>query len=62
MLPPSMTPRKDVLNSIVYFIHLLCCLALAVGGNIVNIVLDPILMFLCGFGITGAAGATVIAQ
>ena len=34
----------------------------AVGGNIVNIVLDPILMFLCGLGISGAAGATVIAQ
>lgn len=34
----------------------------AVGGNIVNIVLDPILMFSCGFGVSGAAVATVASQ
>eukprot|EP00897_Mesotaenium_endlicherianum_P010552 jgi/Mesen1/9525/ME000637S08965 len=33
-----------------------------VGGNLVNIVLDPILMFSCGFGVGGAAVATVVSQ
>jgi Na+-driven multidrug efflux pump len=36
--------------------------ALAVWGNLVNIVLDPILMFALRFGVSGAAVATVIAQ
>ncbi|CAI5946598.1 unnamed protein product [Closterium sp. NIES-65] len=33
-----------------------------VGGNIVNIALDPLLMFACGLGVSGAAFATVTAQ
>jgi Na+-driven multidrug efflux pump len=33
-----------------------------VAGNIVNIVLDPILMFSFNFGVGGAAVATVISQ
>ncbi|GJP41820.1 hypothetical protein CLOM_g1458 [Closterium sp. NIES-68] len=33
-----------------------------VGGNVVNIALDPVLMFACGLGVNGAAFATVTAQ
>ncbi|XP_024542512.1 protein DETOXIFICATION 44, chloroplastic isoform X2 [Selaginella moellendorffii] len=33
-----------------------------VTGNIVNVVLDPILMFSFGYGVTGAAVATVVSQ
>ncbi|CAI5478821.1 unnamed protein product [Closterium sp. Yama58-4] len=33
-----------------------------VGGNVVNIALDPVLMFACGMGVSGAAFATVTAQ
>ncbi|GJP72860.1 hypothetical protein CLOP_g3625 [Closterium sp. NIES-67] len=33
-----------------------------VGGNVVNIALDPVLMFACGLGVNGAAVATVTAQ
>ncbi|CAI7871984.1 unnamed protein product [Closterium sp. NIES-53] len=33
-----------------------------VGGNIINIALDPVLMFACGLGVSGAAFATVTAQ
>ena len=37
-------------------------LVVAVGMNIVNLVLDPILIFAADMGVTGAAWATVIAQ
>ncbi|GJP50619.1 hypothetical protein CLOM_g9762 [Closterium sp. NIES-68] len=37
-------------------------LAASVSGNVVNIVLDPILMFSCALGVSGAAAATVAAQ
>jgi Na+-driven multidrug efflux pump len=30
------------------------------AGNFLNVILDPILIFLCGLGISGAAIATVI--
>ena len=32
------------------------------GGNILNIILDPLLIFTCGLGIAGAAYATVLAM
>ena len=33
-----------------------------VTGAILNVVLDPILIFTCGLGVSGAAWATVIGQ
>jgi Na+-driven multidrug efflux pump len=35
---------------------------LAIAGNVLNAVLDPILIFVLGFGISGAAAATVISE
>lgn len=32
------------------------------AGNLLNAVLDPLLIFFCGFGIGGAAIATVISE
>lgn len=32
------------------------------AGNFLNVILDPILIFLCGLGISGAAIATVISE
>ncbi|CAI6001168.1 unnamed protein product, partial [Closterium sp. NIES-64] len=37
-------------------------LAASVSGNVVNILLDPLLIFSCGLGVSGAAAATVAAQ
>lgn len=37
-------------------------LLIAVGGNVVNIALDPILIFTLKLGVSGAAIATVISQ
>jgi len=37
-------------------------LYVAIGMNIVNLILDPILIFGAGMGVTGAAWATVVAQ
>ncbi|VAW07305.1 Multi antimicrobial extrusion protein (Na(+)/drug antiporter), MATE family of MDR efflux pumps [hydrothermal vent metagenome] len=37
-------------------------LVVAVGMNVVNLVLDPILIFGVGLGVTGAAWATLVAQ
>ncbi|KAJ4842848.1 Protein DETOXIFICATION 44, chloroplastic [Turnera subulata] len=37
-------------------------LAAQVAGNLLNAILDPILIFFCGFGIGGAAVATVISE
>ncbi len=37
-------------------------LKVALGVNGINIVLDPILIFVLGFGLAGAAAATVVAQ
>lgn len=37
-------------------------LLFAVGGNVVNIALDPILIFTLKLGVSGAAIATVISQ
>ena len=37
-------------------------LRVAIGLNIVNLVLDPVLIFGAGLGVTGAAWATVVAQ
>lgn len=31
-------------------------------GNFLNVILDPILIFLCGLGVGGAAIATVISE
>lgn len=33
-----------------------------VAGNVLNAILDPILIFVLGFGISGAAAATVISE
>lgn len=32
------------------------------AGNFLNAILDPILIFLCGLGVSGAAVATVISE
>jgi hypothetical protein len=45
-----------------YWPLLLFFVLLAVWGNLVNVVLDPILMFALRFGVSGAAVATVLAQ
>jgi putative MATE family efflux protein len=37
-------------------------LVVAIGMNVVNLILDPLLIFGAGFGVTGAAWATVVAQ
>lgn len=34
----------------------------AIVVGVVNLVLDPVLMFACGLGVTGAAMATAAAQ
>lgn len=33
-----------------------------VAGNVLNAILDPLLIFVLGFGISGAAAATVISE
>jgi Na+-driven multidrug efflux pump len=37
-------------------------LVISGAGNFLNVILDPILIFLCGLGISGAAIATVISE
>lgn len=37
-------------------------LAITVGANIVNLTLDPLLIFGCGWGVSGAAAATAAAE
>lgn len=39
-----------------------CPLLIAVAGNLVNIILDPILIFTLNLGVRGAAIATIISQ
>ena len=37
-------------------------LAITLGANVVNLALDPLLIFRCGYGVGGAAAATAVAE
>ena len=54
-MPASNRPHiSDIANLITFFF--------SVVGDAANIILDPILMFVCHMGVTGAAIAHVVSQ
>lgn len=52
----------DMLGSRFSTALILLCIVFAVAGNLVNVVLDPILMFTLKLGVGGAAAATVVSE
>ncbi|EFH56000.1 mate efflux family protein [Arabidopsis lyrata subsp. lyrata] len=56
------TPLYAVGKSMTDIYMIVNCCYFNLAGNVLNAILDPILIFVLGFGISGAAAATVISE